>query len=189
LVAAGLAIAAGIALTGALHEDGLADTADGLGGGHARERALEIMRDSTIGTYGAAALVFSIGLRWAALASLTAASGAAALIIAHSAARGSIAIALNRSSYAREKGTGELVAHGVPDADLWWTLAFIAALALVAGGWTGLIGVAFGLAAATFLHMRVDRRIGGYTGDTLGAMEQICEITVLLVLCSLWRMS
>lgn len=187
-VAAGLALASGMALTGALHEDGLADTADGLGGGRTRERALEIMRDSSIGTYGAAALIFSIGLRWAALATLPTPAGAAALVIANSAARGSIAIALNRSVYARRTGTGELVSRGVPDAQLWGTLAVIAVLALLPGGWAGLLAVAFGLAAVIFLHMRVDRRIGGYTGDTLGAMEQVCEMTIILILCALWRM-
>lgn len=189
MVAAGLAIMAAIALTGALHEDGLADTADGLGGGHPRERALEIMRDSTIGTYGAAALIFSIGLRWTALASFSLASGAAALVIAHAVARGSIAIALNRSGYARTKGAGELVSHGVPDAELWRTFAIIALLALLLGGWAGLVAAAVGVAAAALVHMRAHKRLGGYTGDTLGAMEQVCEIAVLLVLAAMWSAS
>ncbi len=189
LVAAGLAIASGVALTGALHEDGLADTADGLGGGHPRERALEIMRDSTIGTYGAAALIFSIGLRWVALATLAPATGAAALVIAHAAGRGSISIALNRSTYARTKGTGELVSRGVPNAELWRTLAIAAALALLLGWGAGLIAAIIGGSAALLLHMRVERRIGGYTGDTLGAMEQVCEIAVLLALSAMWSAS
>ena len=110
VLASGLTIAAGMALTGALHEDGLADCADGLGGSNgserASERALEIMKDSRIGAFGAAALIFSIGLRWAALASLAPVTGALALIICHSAARGSIAIALATSTYARASYPG-----------------------------------------------------------------------------------
>jgi adenosylcobinamide-GDP ribazoletransferase len=186
VLAAGLAIAAGMALTGALHEDGLADTADGLGGGRSRERALEIMRDSSIGTYGAAALIISIGLRWAALAMLPTMAGAAALVIAHSVARGSMTIALNRSGYAREKGTGELVSRGVADSELGLTLVIAGLIASLLGGWAGLAAAVVGPAMAALLHMRVARRLGGYTGDTLGAMEQVCEVTVLLVLCGLW---
>ena len=81
-VAAGLALAAIVLLTGALHEDGLADCADGLGGGETGAQALEIMRDSRVGSYGALALVLSVGLRWAALASLAPGWGVLALVLA-----------------------------------------------------------------------------------------------------------
>ncbi len=104
--AAGLALGALLLVTGALHEDGLADCADGLGGGKNRERKLEIMRDSAIGTYGTVALILSIGLRWAALSALPPSSAIAALFVAHSAARGGIATALAFSRYARKKGVG-----------------------------------------------------------------------------------
>ncbi|HSO46544.1 MAG TPA: adenosylcobinamide-GDP ribazoletransferase, partial [Rhizobiaceae bacterium] len=129
------------------------------------------------------------GLRWTALATLAPAAGAAALVIAHATGRGSIAIALNRSTYARSKGTGELVSRGVPDAELWRTLAIAAALALLFGWAAGLVAAIIGGSAALLLHMRVERRIGGYTGDTLGAMEQVCEIAVLLALSAMWSVS
>jgi adenosylcobinamide-GDP ribazoletransferase len=189
VLAAGLAVAAAIVLTGALHEDGLGDTADGLFGAHSRERALEIMRDSAIGTYGAAALIFSIGLRWAALASLAPSAGAAALVIAHIAARGSIAVALNLSPYARKNGTGALVSHGISGAELARTLAIAGLLALLFGSWAGLLAAIAGVAAAALLHMRISKRLGGYTGDTLGAMEQVCEIVILVVLAANWRIA
>src|ERR1700720_348987 len=88
LPAAGLALVATMAVTGGLHEDGLADTADGFGAGTSPETRLAIMRDSRIGTFGGCALILSIGLRWAALASLAGPTrAAAALIAAHAAAR------------------------------------------------------------------------------------------------------
>src|SRR6266849_5449991 len=91
LAAAALALAATLAATGCLHEDGLADTTDGLGGGATRERKLEIMRDSRIGTYGACALVLSLMLRWSALASIADPPAVAlALVAAHAAARASL---------------------------------------------------------------------------------------------------
>lgn len=188
VIAAGLAIASAIALTGALHEDGLSDTADGLFGTHSRERALEIMRDSSIGTYGAAALFFSIGLRWAALATLAPWAGAAALLIAHVVARGSIALALNLSPYARKNGTGALVSHGISRAELARTLVIAVLIAALFGGWSGLLAALAGIAAAAFLHWRIASRLGGYTGDTLGAMEQVCEITILVVLAGSWSL-
>ncbi|MEO1140921.1 MAG: adenosylcobinamide-GDP ribazoletransferase, partial [Pseudomonadota bacterium] len=109
LVAAGLAILCGIMVTGGLHEDGLADCADGLGGVVDKERALEIMRDSRIGTYGTLALITTTGLRWVSLAGLSIASGFSALIIAHTASRAAISMAMKYSDYARQSGLGDQV--------------------------------------------------------------------------------
>lgn len=180
--AAGLALAAGMLLTGALHEDGLADCADALLGGATRERALEIMRDSRIGTYGAAALVFSIGLRWVALAGLSVAAGFAALLIAHMAARGAIILALGHADYARRKGAGTLVAAGADKQTVNLTVAVSLLIALLFGGWGGLLAGIVGFAAAFAILSWLKRRIGGYTGDGLGAMEQAAEIGILLTL-------
>ena len=87
LPAAGVTLLFGILITGALHEDGFSDCADGLGGGFTRERALEIMRDSRIGAYGACALVFTVGLRWSGLASFSPIAGVLALLLALGRAR------------------------------------------------------------------------------------------------------
>ncbi len=189
LVAAGLAVAAGVYITGALHEDGLADTADGIGGGSTREKALEIMRDSRIGTYGALALMLSMLLRISSLAAITTVSplaGVAALLVSHSAGRGAIALALAFATYARTEGTGSLVSPGISLREFGYTLAISLLLGLLFGGAAGLSAVAAGLAGALVLLWRFRRKTGGYTGDALGAMEQVGEIIVLVVLAGFW---
>lgn len=186
LTAAGIAIGFAMLLTGALHEDGLSDCADGLGGGSTRERILEIMRDSRIGSYGAAALTISIGLRWAALSGLGAWSGLLALAIAHAVSRGAIVLALAWSAYARTKGLGSIVSSGVSARELNIVVALSAAIALLFGGISGLIAAAAGCAIAWLVLKRLEARIGGYTGDGLGAMQQGAEITILVMLAGFW---
>ncbi len=181
LPAALLAISAGLLLTGALHEDGLADTADGLGGGHDREQKLAIMRDSRVGSFGVLALVLSVGLRAAALARIGEAVFAGlALIAAHAASRGLIAAALRAMVPARSEGLGAVA--GRPGM-----AGTIAAVAIGAGIAAAALGpgrgiVAFGLAAAAVLiaALIARRQLGGYTGDVLGALQQIAEIAMLL---------
>jgi adenosylcobinamide-GDP ribazoletransferase len=178
--AALLAVLATVALTGALHEDGLADVADGLGGEDA-ERRIEIMRDSRIGAYGALALIFSVGLRAAALTAI-ARPGAAilALIAAHAVSRACIPAVMDRIPPATEEGLGS--SAGTPDRT---ALAIAAGSALVialvvlgpaAGVWA-LIAAA---AAAFAVAAMAQRLFRGYTGDVLGAVQQAAEIAVLL---------
>ncbi|MCB1387364.1 MAG: adenosylcobinamide-GDP ribazoletransferase [Nitratireductor sp.] len=186
LPAAGLAIGAGLLITGALHEDGFSDCADGLGGGGNRERALEIMRDSRIGAFGAAALIVSIGLRWTALAQLDLVMGAAALLIAHAVSRAAIVPAMALSRYARAQGLASTVATGTSRETLVLTLAIAALIALLFGGWAGLVAAAIATGCALAFLKRLEARLGGYTGDGLGAMQQIAEIAVLLVLAGFW---
>ncbi len=178
-VAAGLALAVGVLMTGALHEDGLADTADGLWGGHTRERRLEILRDSRIGTYGVVALVLVIGLRWQALVALAAEPWdlVAAAVLSRAAMAG-VAWAL---PHARPDGLS--AATGRPPGGAVALGAVVAAgLALGLAGPAALwAGLAAGLAAAGIA--RVARaRIGGQTGDILGASQQLAEVAALLAL-------
>lgn len=184
-LAAGLALAALLLLTGALHEDGLADCADGLGGGSTRERALEIMRDSRIGSYGALALILSAGLRWAALAALAPGAGALALILSGGIGRAMMVPATALAPYARRDGLGGMMAGGAGPLEIAAALGTALVLA-IAGGLAGLLAliVAAG-AAGAFLHFMV-RRIGGYTGDGLGAIAQLAEIAAMLVLAGAW---
>lgn len=175
LVAAGL-------VTGALHEDGLADTADGFGGGRTRDDKLAIMRDSRQGTYGIIALILSIGLRAVALASVPGPiEGGLALIAAHATSRGFLAPAMWWLTPARDDGLGAMA--GTPSQGT----ALIAALigAFVALGMLGPVrgGVAIVLsgAAVAATAALARRQIGGYTGDVLGALQQIGEIVMLLV--------
>ena len=184
-LAAGLALAAMLALTGALHEDGLADCADGLGGGRDREQALEIMRDSRTGSYGVLALVLSLGLRWAALAAMAPAAGVLALVLAGGIGRAMMVPATALARYARPEGTGALVARGTGVAELAVALGTALVLALMAG-WPGLVALVLAAAAAGAFLVWMVRRIGGYTGDGLGAIAQLGEVTVMLTLAGSW---
>lgn len=187
LPAAGIAIAAGLLVTGALHEDGLSDCADGLGGSSSRERALEIMRDSRIGAFGAAALIVTIGLRWAALGEFGLLQGVWALLIAHTVSRAAILPALAFSSYARKEGLGSTVSDGISGSQLALALAISLLLSILFGGFDGLIAALLALAAAFAFLKYLEARLGGYTGDGLGAIQQIAEITVIVALCALWN--
>jgi adenosylcobinamide-GDP ribazoletransferase len=185
LPAALIAVAATALSTGALHEDGLADTVDGLGGGHDREHKLAIMRDSRSGAYGVLALVFSVGLRAAALATLSGGGRVvAALIAGHAVARGFLPLALRALEPARSDGLG--ASAGRPEAGNAWGAAglgvLIAVFALDLGP-----GIAAVIAAAIAMTLVADlarRRVGGYTGDVLGAVEQGGEIVMLLAAAS-----
>jgi adenosylcobinamide-GDP ribazoletransferase len=178
-LAAGLALAAGVLVTGGLHEDGLADCADGFGGGRGRARKLEIMRDSRIGSYGALALVLAFGLRWQGLAMLAADGRAAlALIALGISSRAGLGLALRLLPAARGDGMGKAAA-GVSGVAAGAAVSFgvVALLALgapVAILWIGLVQAGFGWLAL--------RQIGGQTGDVLGALVVLGEIAGWLVL-------
>ncbi len=185
-VSAGLAIVVGLIITGALHEDGLADCADGLGATPDREKALKIMRDSRIGTYGALALGSSFLLRWAALSCLAPVSGVLAVLLAHCASRSSMVIAMRFSSYARKEGLGKLASGTVSQTDFALAIAIPFLLALLAGWVSGIAAIAFGMLAAWGVLKYLEHRLGGYTGDGLGAMQQLSEITILIAFAGFW---
>ena len=183
-LAALISTAAGLLLTGAFHEDGFADACDGLGGGATRSAALEIMRDSRLGTYGAAGLGLMLAAKVVALAAMPVAAVPLALIAGHAASRTSSVAVIATSAYVRDHGTGKPVADGVGDGGLALALATgglaILALALalppaaVAGA---LLGLGLGHAA---MRTRFERRLGGYTGDCLGAVQQTSELGLYL---------
>ncbi len=179
-----LAVLATIALTGALHEDGLADMADGCGGGDP-ERRIEIMRDSRIGAYGALALVFSVALRAAALTAI-ARPGAAilALIAAHAVSRACVPAVMDRMQPATEEGLG--TGAGTPDRTAMAIAAGSALiLALIALGPAAGIWALLAAAAASFAAAAMAQQLfRGYTGDVLGAVQQAAEIAVLLAAAS-----
>ena len=185
-VSATLAVAATALVTGCLHEDGLADTADGFGGGTTRERKLEIMRDSRTGAYGVVALIVSFMLRAGAIASLAGPGlAAAALIAAHAGARATLPIFMRAVPNARDDGLSS--GAGTPPAGPASLAALLGLLALMAflGVGAGLVAaflVVMGLIAFARLSMR---QIGGQTGDVLGAVEQASEILILLAAAAL----
>jgi adenosylcobinamide-GDP ribazoletransferase len=180
--AAALAVAATMLVTGCLHEDGLADTADGFGGGHSREQKLEIMRDSRIGVYGVAALTISLFIRVGALASLPGAHAVVwALIASHAAARATMPALMLLLPPARSDGLSHDA--GRPPADgvaIGAVIAFlIVAVCLHPGhALLALILVAIVVALMAWLSAN---QIEGQTGDVLGALEQASEIAILLV--------
>lgn len=181
LVAAGLAVAAVVAITGALHEDGLADTVDGLGGGWTRDDALRIMKDSRIGAFGAAALVLVLGLKVAVVAELP----AVALLASGAASRFATVCVMAALPYARQ---GQADARAAPVAAGRGGLAVAAVcglLPLLVLGWRAMpaLVLAAGLTGGLALWFR--RRLGGYTGDTLGAVQQVAELGILVAV--LWR--
>jgi adenosylcobinamide-GDP ribazoletransferase len=186
-IAAALALAIGIALTGALHEDGLADVTDGFGGGQDRERKLEIMKDSRLGTYGALALMLSLLARWGALTALAAASPFVMLLVvvaAHTASRALVPAFMLRVPPARSYGLSAGV--GRPDpAPALVALAIGMVALVICGLWFALIATL--LLAVVFLSLErlATSQIGGQTGDVLGALQQAGEIAVLVAAASL----
>lgn len=186
LAAALLTIAATLLLTGALHEDGLADLADGLGGGHDRWAKLAIMRDSRLGSFGALALILSVALRAAALAALLPGLPAlAGLLAAHALSRALLPALMVLFPSARNDGLAATI--GPPRGqDALLAIALGAGLTLIAlGPLTALAAIVTAVIAAALVMTLAARHIGGYTGDVLGAAQQIAEISLLLVLASL----
>jgi adenosylcobinamide-GDP ribazoletransferase len=179
--AALLSVLAGVLLTGALHEDGLADTADGFFGGRDRGEKLAIMRDNRHGTFGVLSIVLSIVLRAAALAGIGDPLHAGlALIAAHTASRAALPATMRALSPARADGLG--AAAGTPRPSLAIGAAIIGILIALAalGPISG--AVAIGVTAAIVFGMAglARRQIGGYTGDVLGAFQQVGEVVMLL---------
>jgi adenosylcobinamide-GDP ribazoletransferase len=191
LFTAFVAVAIQALITGALHEDGLSDTADGLGGGRSKESALIIMKDSRIGSYGAVALILSFGLRVSALAAvipLVSPSGAGLLVLA-AAALSRTAMVWHWSKLPPARKDGVAASAGEPDAAAVTVALFLgvvlAALLLLVSGVSLLAAVlsiaAFAATVPAFSQI-VAGKIGGHTGDTIGATQQLCEIAVLAAL-------
>ena len=180
-----LAIGATLLVTGALHEDGFADACDGLGGGATRERALEIMRDPRLGTYGAAGLGLVLAAKVLALAAAPAAVIPWLFVAGHAASRASMALALASGTYARTDGIAAPLAEASPAGGRIAVAVLIGLtvsctllveappLALLAG----LVGLALG---HLLMRRAYERKLGGYTGDCLGAVQQASELGMYL---------
>jgi adenosylcobinamide-GDP ribazoletransferase len=191
-VAVLLSTAAGIYATGAFHEDGFADVCDGFGGGMTPERVLDIMKDSRIGAYGAIGILLLLMLKCAALAQLSPGAVIAALLVAHPLSRLMATALIWRLDYARAEGKAKPLAHKMSGAEF----AFAAASALLpalAAGWSGALpwsGIAAGALAAAlataWLARKFVRRIQGYTGDCLGAVQQLTELVFYLGVLAAW---
>jgi adenosylcobinamide-GDP ribazoletransferase len=206
-----------VVLTGALHEDGLADTMDGLGGGHTRERALEIMKDPRIGAFGALALMLMLALKIAVLSALPVAWAVTTLIAGHALSRWCAVLLVWRLPYARADSSTRArpVVERVAPADIvigslfgLAPLAVSNGLALLdlapAAGSSGpvvfglaslaassgfaLLGALAAIVATALLGLWYMRRLGGYTGDTLGATQQVTEAIFYLTMLAAWNL-
>jgi adenosylcobinamide-GDP ribazoletransferase len=172
----------GIGLTGALHLDGLADMADGFGGGRTRDDVLRIMRDHQIGTYGAVALVMTLLLQISAIATLIERDVAARfLVVAPAASRWAMVLLGRRLPYARpHAGLGRALTDHVRDRDVWASTGLVLAITTVLARGSGIISLAVTLALTAGIGFICWRGIGGITGDTLGANAVLCETIVLV---------
>lgn len=184
LAAAALALGASAILTGALHEDGLADVADGFGGGRDLAAKLEIMRDSRLGTYGALILMVSFVTKLSALATLPDAVVVQGMIAAHALARGVLPAMSLSLDYARQDGLARNA--GRPDAaTAGLAFAFALVIALLALPLTeALCAALVAGTAALGMAWLAQRQIGGQTGDVLGGAEQLAETAILVLLAA-----
>ncbi|MCE6961491.1 adenosylcobinamide-GDP ribazoletransferase [Cereibacter sphaeroides] len=178
-VAAALALGMQALATGAMHEDGLADTADGLWGGWTRERRLEIMKDSRSGSYGVAALVLVGLVRWSALAAVLEAGSWGAVVAAAVLSRVPMVVLMAWLPNARGAGLSQSL--GRPDRRQALVAAGVGlGVALAFGGPEALVMAAAGAAAARILGLVAQAKIGGQTGDILGASQQLSEAAALV---------
>ncbi|MCE3264529.1 MAG: cobalamin synthase [Pseudoduganella sp.] len=193
-LAALLSTAAGIYATGAFHEDGFADTCDGMGGGLTRERVLEIMKDSRIGAYGAIGIILMLAIKVAALASMPVLAALGALLAAHPLSRLMACSLIWRMEYARAEGKAKPLAQEMRSGE-FAIAALTAALpagAVVALGWLPPVALATGLAgmllSTLWMARKFQQRLGGYTGDCLGAVQQLAEaVFYLCALACVWN--
>lgn len=186
-VATVLSTAAAAWLTGAFHEDGLADCVDGLGGSQDRSRALEIMKDSRIGSFGALALLLVVATKIAALAELGP-RAAPALVAGHAFSRLCAVLVMWRLPYVREDAGSKSkpLVHRLSGATLAVALPSGAGAAMLAGR-PATVAVICALLLTLGAAGALQRRLGGYTGDALGAVQQLSEVAFYLGLLSRWR--
>jgi adenosylcobinamide-GDP ribazoletransferase len=184
-VAVLLSTAAGIYLTGAFHEDGFADFCDGFGGGQTPPRVLEIMTDSRIGAYGAIGIALLLALKCVTLAQLPASSVMAALLLAHPLSRLAATSLIWRLDYVKAQGKAKPLAQqmSAPEFAIAAATALLPAL-LLALGWLSANALLAAIAAAAVVTLWLARkfvvRIGGYTGDCLGSVQQVAEVAIYL---------
>ena len=186
LVAGAVAVVVGLLVTGAFHEDGLADVADAFGGGWTVERRLEILKDSRHGTYGVAALAGSIVIRVACAASiLTPAALFVSFVAAHTLGRTAAVVAMRAAPAATESGLGVSAASALrPIPTAMGGTAGIALVAALTGWWIVPFLAVAAVGTAAMVRLAV-HKIGGLAGDVLGAVEQVVECLVLVVAAGL----
>jgi adenosylcobinamide-GDP ribazoletransferase len=184
-LAAVVVVAVQVTLTGAMHEDGLSDSADGLWGGWDRARRLAIMKDSRTGTYGVIALVLSLLVRWVALWTLIGAGWLWPAVIATACISRAPMVALMAAlPHARDGGLSRSVGRPSRDTALLALGVAILVAVILLGSWTFVLVLTTGATSLGWAAI-AKAKIGGQTGDILGATQQICEIVTLMTLVAL----
>lgn len=178
-VAVLLSMVTTIWMTGALHEDGLADTMDGLGGGWSKEQVLTIMKDSRIGSYGAIALMLALLVKYQSLMHISLTLLPLAMWAAHAVSRFAVLLLMAQQEYVRDEGKAKAVAGGFSASSMGVaaTAGLIPMLFLPIYTWWALLPVAL---VWFWFSRKLKQRLGGYTGDCLGAMQQLTELTFYL---------
>jgi adenosylcobinamide-GDP ribazoletransferase len=184
-VAAALGVLAGLLITGAFHEDGLADVCDAFAGGWSRDERLKILDDPRHGTYGVAALSGSIIIRVACIATLTPITALAAMVAAHALGRGAAVACMPLAPVARGEGLGADYLAGLrPTRVVAAVVSAMVIAGLVLGWWTPIV-IAVIIAPVTVVMLIARNKIGGLSGDVLGTIEQVAEIAVLVCIAAL----
>jgi adenosylcobinamide-GDP ribazoletransferase len=190
-----LAGAAGLLITGAMHEDGMADTCDGMGAGGDPERILRMMRDSATGVFGMLGVVVTLALKYAALMALPWYQVGAAFVVAHIVSRLACLPLIRTLSYLRSEGKAKALAQQISGRESCIALVTALPLPILAGlcgwlPWSGMLsGIALAAASTWWLARLFVKRIGGYTGDCLGAVQQVAEVMLYLGLVAATRFS
>lgn len=186
-LASGISLVTTLLLTGAFHEDGFADVCDGFGGGSTKERVLEIMRDSRVGAFGAIGITVMLGLKWQCVAALPPLLAPATIIAAHALSRAAaVSLQLNLPYVREEVGKAKPLATGVSKTRcaVAIVLGLVPMILLPAHCAPALVAV---MVARVFLHQWFRYRLGGYTGDCLGAAQQVTEVVFYLSVLALLR--
>ena len=187
-----LGLAAGLLLTGAFHEDGFADVCDGFGGGWTPEQILIIMKDSRLGTYGTAGLLLLMGVKFATLYELGRGNLPlvyVTLVASHALSRGLAATFIRTHRYVRADADSKAkpVAQRLLNADLLVAGSFALLPLLLFPHRLFVLSILPALLMRFYLGYYFTRRLGGYTGDCLGATQQLCEVSMLLGVLGLWK--
>ena len=181
-LAIAISMAASILITGAFHEDGLADTADAFGGGWSKAQVLTIMKDSRIGSFGAVAVSLALLIKFIALSSLATDEIVFSIIFAHTLSRFMTLPVIKVANYVRFDGKSKPLADGITFAQLFFALTSTILVALLLPFPQVISCFFISALITTYVTFRSFKRIGGYTGDVLGANQQISEIAIFTTL-------
>jgi len=170
-----------VVLTGGLHLDGFMDTLDGIGGGNNREKILKIMRDSRVGAFGAMGIVFLVLIKWETLNSLEGDIKGAALILMPVISRYGMALLTHISPYARDEGMGRPFAEGLTRARVIIAALVTLGIAFITASMEGVMMVIIATALCLLWSRWFIKKIGGITGDVIGAFNEVTELSVLIL--------